>query len=99
MYTDSNEAVQNNFVFICDLKTAVPEPLERGSGQPALRACCTLWTRPVAAGQRSSDDAVDEGGELRTRQSAHFGAGHLAVLEDDQRGDAAHPILRCSRHI
>lgn len=27
MYTDSNETVQNNFVFICDLKTAFEAPL------------------------------------------------------------------------
>ncbi len=64
MYTDSNEAVQNNFVFICDLKTALPEPLHRVSGQSVQRVAGTIRTHPAGAGQSGSDDAVDEGGEL-----------------------------------
>jgi len=64
MYTDSNEAVQNNFVFICDLKTAVPEPLEKVSGTAVTRECCRVQARPTAASDPTSDDAVHEGGEL-----------------------------------
>jgi hypothetical protein len=40
-----------------------------------------------------SQIAVEERGQLRLRQCAHFLSSHCAVLEQDQRGDTAHAKL------
>ena len=64
MYTDSSEAVQNNFVFICDHKAVLARPLQPVFARAPQHAGGAVRTRLAEAAGQASDDAVDEGGEL-----------------------------------
>jgi|GEM_PF-4461872 len=44
--------------------------------------------------KRKLDYAVNKSGKLRFRQSTHFGAGDFAIVEHNQRWDAANAVFR-----
>src|SRR5262249_31185016 len=60
---------------------------------------CGSEARTLAKRLWVSDIAVNEGRELRLRERAHFLGLERAVLEQHQRGNAAHVIFRRRRGI